>query len=171
MSWHVLFRFARFRFVRRQGAVVLLTLTALAGGLTVAPATAGARPQESQREREQQTRQDQQQERDRGRKGQETQPGRHPRLGACETGQLCLWADGRFKGHRRTYELSGTEIESCVPLPKGAVAKSFANRTGRPVTLYQSRECAETGEFSTFPSGSWTPHSAYRARALKIWEH
>lgn len=148
MSWHVLFRFTRFRCVRRQGAVVLLTLTALAGGLTVAPATAGARPQDRQ-----------------------TQPGRHPRLGACETGQLCLWADGRFKGHRRTYELSGTEIESCVPLPKGAVAKSFANRTGRPVTLYQSRECAETGEFSTFPSGSWTPHSAYRARALKIWEH
>lgn len=94
----------------------------------------------------------------------------HPRLGRCAAGQLCLWGGEKFRGGRRTFELSGTPIESCVPLPKGATTASFANRTGRPVTLYQSRECAGTGEFKTFPSGSWTPHSSYRARALKIWE-
>jgi hypothetical protein len=93
-----------------------------------------------------------------------------PRLGHCSAGQLCLWARERFKGPRRAYELSDVGMESCVPLPHGAGAESFANRTGRPVTLYQSRECQETGEFKTYPSGSWTPSSAYRARALKVWE-
>jgi hypothetical protein len=188
MSWYARFRDARFLCMRpvlnrfpgvRHGAatrraVVLLTLTAVGGGLAAAPATAGPRPQDRQTGHQvQQTEQTQQKqqlgERQKRRSGEKQR--RTGRLGACAAGQLCLWSDGRFKGHRRTYELSGTDIESCVPLPKGATAESFANRTGRPVTLYQSRKCAETGEFSTFPSGSWTPHSAYRARALKIWEH
>jgi len=152
---------------------VLLTLTALGGGLA-APATAGAREPDgqarvpanahTQRDEQQST----QQQRRSGRQEWRRTGKRH---GACAAGQLCLWPKGRYGGHRRTYELEGTAIESCVPLPKGAVAESFANRTGRPVTLYQSRKCAETGEFSTFPSGTWTPHSSYRARALKIWEH
>ena len=93
-----------------------------------------------------------------------------PRLGECSAGELCLWAGPGFRGERRTYELSGVPIESCVPLPAGASAQSFANRTGRPVTVYQSRECAETGEFNTHPSGSWTPRGAYRVRAVKFWE-
>lgn len=96
--------------------------------------------------------------------------GAQPRLGECAPGELCLWARSRFRGERRTYELSSVNIESCVPLPAGAGARSFANRTGRPVTVYQSRECADTGEFNTHPSGSWTPQGAYRVRAVKIWE-
>lgn len=92
-------------------------------------------------------------------------------LGACAAGELCLWTKPDFTGTKRVYELSGTDIESCVALPRGADAQSLANRTGRPVTTYQSRECAETGEFDTYPGdGTWAPGSPYRVRAFKIWE-
>ncbi|WP_101254166.1 peptidase inhibitor family I36 protein [Streptomyces barkulensis] len=93
-----------------------------------------------------------------------------PRLGECAAGELCLWERADFKGPRRTHELADTDIESCVPLPRGASVASLANRTGRPVTAYQSAECAETGEFDTYPSGSWAPRTDYRVRAVKIWE-
>lgn len=93
-----------------------------------------------------------------------------PRTGDCAAGELCLWAKTGFAGARQTHELAGTDIESCVPLTGGATAASLANRTGRPVTTYQSAECAETGEFDTYPSGSWAPESPYRIRAFKIWE-
>ena len=54
----------------------------------------------------------------------------------------------------------------------GGDAQSLANRTGRPVTTYQSAECAETGEFETYPGGgTWTPRSPYQVRAFKIWEN
>ncbi|MEU4866187.1 peptidase inhibitor family I36 protein [Streptomyces griseus] len=93
-------------------------------------------------------------------------------LGTCEAGRLCHWKKPDFTGARQTFELSGVDIESCVPLPKGGDAQSLANRTGRPVTTYQSAECAETGEFETYPGGgTWTPRSPYQVRAFKIWEN
>ncbi|WP_256094923.1 peptidase inhibitor family I36 protein [Streptomyces sp. EN27] len=93
-------------------------------------------------------------------------------LGSCEAGRLCLWKKPDFTGARHTFELSDTDIESCVPLPKGGDAQSLANRTGRPVTTYQSAECAETGEFETYPGGgTWAPRSPYQVRAFKIWEN
>ncbi|MFJ9036008.1 peptidase inhibitor family I36 protein [Streptomyces sp. NPDC102406] len=94
-----------------------------------------------------------------------------PTLGACAAGELCLWDKTGFKGHRQTYELAGIDIESCVALPEGSSVASIANRTGRPVTTYQSAKCGETGEFQTYPgSGTWEPESPYRARAFKVWE-
>ncbi|MEV7868371.1 peptidase inhibitor family I36 protein [Streptomyces sp. NPDC088124] len=94
-----------------------------------------------------------------------------PRLGTCAAGELCLWEKDDFKGARQTHELSGTDIDSCVPLPAGTTAHSLANRTGRPVTTYQSATCGETGEFETYPgTGTWLPSSPYRVRAFKIWE-
>ncbi|MGP3979758.1 peptidase inhibitor family I36 protein [Streptomyces sp. KR80] len=93
------------------------------------------------------------------------------RLGGCAPGQLCLWEKPEFRGVRHTYELSDIDIESCVPLPHGVTAASLANRTGRPVTTYQSAECGETGEFETYPgSGTWSPQSPYQVRAFKVWE-
>ncbi|MFH9652968.1 peptidase inhibitor family I36 protein [Streptomyces anulatus] len=93
-------------------------------------------------------------------------------LGTCEAGSLCLWKKPDFSGARHAYVLSGVDIESCIPLPKGGDAQSLANRTGRPVTTYQSAECAETGEFETYPGGgTWTPRSPYQVRAFKIWEN
>ena len=92
-------------------------------------------------------------------------------LGNCAAGELCLWQKPGFRGTRYAHELAGTDIESCVPLPPGTDAQALANRTGRPVTTYQSAECAETGEFDTYPGGgSWVPQSPYRVRAFKVWE-
>ncbi|MFJ3902321.1 peptidase inhibitor family I36 protein [Streptomyces sp. NPDC090025] len=92
-------------------------------------------------------------------------------LGACGPGQLCLWPKTEFKGRAQAHELAALDIESCVALPAGTSAQSLANRTGRPVTTYQSAECAETGEFETYPGkGVWVPQSPYQVRAFKIWE-
>ncbi|WP_137989504.1 peptidase inhibitor family I36 protein [Streptomyces vilmorinianum] len=94
-----------------------------------------------------------------------------PKLGACAPGQLCLWPKADFKGKAQAHELAGTDIESCVALPPGTSAQALANRTGRPVTTYQSAECAETGEFETYPGrGTWVPQTPYQVRAFKIWE-
>ncbi|WP_149183260.1 peptidase inhibitor family I36 protein [Streptomyces sp. TRM49041] len=94
------------------------------------------------------------------------------RLGPCDSGQLCLWEKEEFNGTRLTHELATTDIESCIPLPAGTTAAALANRTGRPVTTYQSATCAETGEFETYPGGgTWVPRSPYQVRAFKIWEN
>ncbi|MGW6565110.1 peptidase inhibitor family I36 protein [Streptomyces sp. NPDC054975] len=93
------------------------------------------------------------------------------RLGACGPGQLCLWPKADFRGAAWTHELAGTDVDSCVALPPGTSAQALANRTGRPVTTYQSAECAETGEFETYPGrGTWVPQTPYQVRAFKIWE-
>ncbi|WP_327367243.1 peptidase inhibitor family I36 protein [Streptomyces sp. NBC_01217] len=94
------------------------------------------------------------------------------RPGACESGQLCLWEKPDFTGARQVHELSTIDIESCVPLPAGSKVQALANRTGRPVTTYQSAECGETGEFETYPGGgTWVPRSPYQVRAFKVWEN
>ncbi|GHG73096.1 peptidase inhibitor family I36 protein [Streptomyces griseocarneus] len=90
--------------------------------------------------------------------------------GTCSAGQLCLWPKTEFRGQRHASELAGIDIESCVALPAGVTAASLVNRTGRPVTTYQSATCGETGEFDTYPSGSWVPESPYVVRAYKVWE-
>lgn len=94
-----------------------------------------------------------------------------PTLRDCGAGELCLWEKAGFEGTRKTYELADIDIESCIVLPAGSGAQALANRTGRPVTTYQSAECAETGEFDTYPGGgTWVPDSPYRVRAFKVWE-
>ncbi|MFI6418187.1 peptidase inhibitor family I36 protein [Streptomyces sp. NPDC050842] len=92
-------------------------------------------------------------------------------LGACGPGRLCLWPKPDFKGRVQSHELATTDIDSCVALPPGTSAQSLANRTGRPVTTYQSAECAEAGEFETYPGrGTWVPQTPYEVRAFKLWE-
>ncbi|MGW0736937.1 peptidase inhibitor family I36 protein [Streptomyces sp. NPDC002851] len=94
-----------------------------------------------------------------------------PGRAGCDPGELCLWERADHKGDRTTYDLTSVDIESCHALPAGSSAQALANRTGRPVTTYQSAECAETAEFDTYPgSGTWLPRSPYRVRAFKIWE-
>ncbi|MFF1381479.1 peptidase inhibitor family I36 protein [Streptomyces sp. NPDC058308] len=94
-----------------------------------------------------------------------------PTLRGCGPGELCLWQRAEFRGVRQVHELADIDIESCVALPEGGSATALANRTGRPVTVYQSAECAETAEFDTYPgSGTWVPETPYRVRAFKVWE-
>lgn len=93
------------------------------------------------------------------------------RLGDCAAGQFCWWNRPDFRGPSHPQELYATATQACVALPKGAVAASFANRMGRPVTVYQDRECGETGEFDTYPGdGTWVPAAGYQVRAFKVWE-
>ncbi|GLV97189.1 peptidase inhibitor family I36 protein [Streptomyces lavendulae] len=88
----------------------------------------------------------------------------------CATGELCLWSKPDFKGTKQTYDLSTLSINSCTALPAGNY-QSLINRTGRPVTTYQSDVCAETGEFQTYPGdGVLLPQSPYQVRAFKVWE-
>jgi hypothetical protein len=88
----------------------------------------------------------------------------------CNAGEFCLWGKTNFGGPRQLHELDGTDIESCVVLPEGEPARSFVNRTGRPVTTYQSATCASEAESNTYPSGTLVPESPYTVRAFKIWE-
>ncbi|MER5808870.1 peptidase inhibitor family I36 protein [Streptomyces sp. NPDC002033] len=89
---------------------------------------------------------------------------------ACATGELCLWTKPDFKGTKQVYDLSTLTINSCTALPAGTY-QSLINRTGRPVTTYQSDVCAETGEFQTYPGdGVLLPQSPYQVRAFKVWE-
>ncbi|MDH6542052.1 peptidase inhibitor family I36 protein [Streptomyces lavendulae] len=88
----------------------------------------------------------------------------------CATGELCLWSKPDFKGTKQTFDLSTLSINSCTALPAGNY-QSLINRTGRPVTTYQSDVCAETGEFQTYPGdGVLLPQSPYQVRAFKVWE-
>ena len=63
-----------------------------------------------------------------------------------------------------------------VDTAKDFVILPLQSITGQPalqsaVTTYQSAQCAETGEYDTYPGGgSWVPRSPYQVRAFKVWE-
>ncbi|MYW01196.1 hypothetical protein GT354_23530 [Streptomyces sp. SID3343] len=91
---------------------------------------------------------------------------------SCVPGQVCFWAAPGFTGTpAATFELATTNANECVSLPDGVDALSFANRMDRYVTMYQSRECATEGDFSTYPGqGVFVPKVPYVVRAFQIWE-
>ncbi|MYS85887.1 hypothetical protein GTZ85_38155 [Streptomyces sp. SID5474] len=90
----------------------------------------------------------------------------------CSPGQVCFWTEPGFAGApAATFELTGANVEQCVSLPNGVDALSFANRMDRYVTMYQSRECATEGDFSTYPGeGVFVPEVPFTVRAFQIWE-
>jgi Peptidase inhibitor family I36 len=92
--------------------------------------------------------------------------------GRCDAGEFCVWTGTRHTGHRYVWDLSTAGIENCVALPAGVSGRSFANRVGRPVTVYQDRTCGSEAEFDTYPGdGTWVPESSFTVRALKVWEN
>lgn len=92
--------------------------------------------------------------------------------GACAPGQICFWTEPAFAEDPSViFELATADVESCVSLPEGVDARSFANRMDRYVTMYQSRECATEGDFDTYPGdGVFVPEVPYAVRAFQIWE-
>lgn len=95
------------------------------------------------------------------------EPGQQP----CERGEFCLWPDEGYKGEVVRVALENTNPGECVPLPEGLDARSFANRTKRPVTVYQGRDCSTEGEFDTYPGGgTFVPEAPYVVRGLQIWD-
>ncbi|MFC4853268.1 peptidase inhibitor family I36 protein [Actinophytocola glycyrrhizae] len=90
----------------------------------------------------------------------------------CERGEFCLWPDEDHQGEIQRIALENANPGECVPLPAGFDARSFANRTKRPVTVYQGRDCATEAEFDTYPGGgTFVPAAPYVVRGVQIWEN
>lgn len=89
----------------------------------------------------------------------------------CREGHFCAWSEESFTGLSQHSAPAEVELERCVPLPEGLEAKSFANRTHQPVTVYQDPDCDTSADFSTHPPGSRVPDAPYVARAIQIWHH
>ncbi|GAB3436620.1 peptidase inhibitor family I36 protein [Actinophytocola sediminis] len=89
----------------------------------------------------------------------------------CERGEFCLWPGERYTGDPHRFTLANTNPGECVPLPDTVDGRSFANRTTRPVTVYQGRDCATEGEFDTYPGGgTFVPTAPYLVRGVQIWQ-
>ncbi|MBB4912017.1 peptidase inhibitor family I36 protein [Actinophytocola algeriensis] len=90
----------------------------------------------------------------------------------CERGEFCLWPGESYQGAIQRIALENTNPGECVSLPEGVDARSFANRTKRPITVYQGRDCATEGEFDTYPGGgTFVPAAPYVVRGVQIWEN
>lgn len=89
----------------------------------------------------------------------------------CPTGTFCTWPEENYTGQMHELGIQATALEECVPLQAGFEVRSFMNKTGHPVTVYQDVNCATEAEFATYPTGSQTPQATYVARAIKIWSH
>jgi Peptidase inhibitor family I36 len=89
----------------------------------------------------------------------------------CERGEFCVWPDEDYGGAPVRVALANANPGECVPLAEGADGRSFVNRTKRPVTVYQGRDCSTEGEFATYPGGgTFVPEAPYVVRAVQIWE-
>lgn len=90
----------------------------------------------------------------------------------CERGEFCLWPGEGYEGDLNRLALENVNPEECFPLPDEFDARSFANRTHRPVTVYQGRDCSTEGEFDTYPGGgTYVPEAPYVVRGVQIWTH
>ncbi|MCI2423811.1 peptidase inhibitor family I36 protein [Saccharopolyspora sp. K220] len=89
----------------------------------------------------------------------------------CPTGAFCVWSGVNHTGDRHEIDIRPTVLEQCTPLPQEFEVRSFANNTGRPVTVYQDARCASDAEFTTHPTGSHSPEPTFVVRAIKVWSH
>ncbi|SFB26174.1 Peptidase inhibitor family I36 [Amycolatopsis marina] len=89
----------------------------------------------------------------------------------CAQGEFCMWSEEFHSGEIARHDLRNTNPEECVALPEEMDAKSFVNRTDRYVTVYQDRDCATEGDFSTYPGdGTFVPQAPFAVRAIQIWD-
>jgi peptidase inhibitor family I36 len=89
----------------------------------------------------------------------------------CERGEFCVWPDEHYGGTILRVALENSNPGECVPLAEGVIGRSFANRSGRPVTVYQGPDCDTEGEFSTYPGGgTFVPEAPFVVRGVQIWE-
>ncbi|MHA6802247.1 peptidase inhibitor family I36 protein [Salinifilum ghardaiensis] len=87
----------------------------------------------------------------------------------CPTGTFCTWTEGAFSGGAQHVDLDEHPLEECITLPE--TARSFANSTDRPVTVYADEHCGSELNFSTFPQGAQVPEAEYPARAIQVWRY
>lgn len=88
----------------------------------------------------------------------------------CDAGELCLWPQPGYRGSAVRLSLADTNPGECVPV--GVEGRSFANLLSRPVTVYQSLDCATEGEFDTYPGrGTYVPCGPFVVRGVQIWSY
>lgn len=88
----------------------------------------------------------------------------------CERGEFCLWPAENYQGAIQRIALENANPGECVPLPEGFDGRSFTNRSKRPVTVYQGRDCSTEAEFDTYPGGgTFVPAAPYVVRGVQIW--
>lgn len=88
----------------------------------------------------------------------------------CDRGEFCAWAKANYGGTALRHNLETANPGECVPLGE-LVARSFANRLTKDVTVYQGDTCSTEAEFSTYPKGgTYVPDAPFVVRAIQIWE-
>lgn len=90
---------------------------------------------------------------------------------ACAQGSFCTWSGTEYRAPVSAHAAEHVARERCLPLPAGREVRSFANRTGHPVTVYQDPDCDTHAEFSTQSNGAQVPRAPYVVRAITIWDH
>jgi hypothetical protein len=101
------------------------------------------------------------------------QPARQPEQPAptCDRGEFCVWSGVDYSGDSHRLDLESANPRECIPLPNGFVARSFANRLNRDVSVYQGATCSTEAEFTTYPGkGTYVPDAPFVVRAIQVWE-
>ncbi|MEU4448892.1 peptidase inhibitor family I36 protein [Actinosynnema sp. NPDC050801] len=95
-----------------------------------------------------------------------------PRPGPqCDRGEFCVWSAADYTGDSHRLDLETANPRECIPLPDGFVARSFANRLNRDVSVYQGATCSTEAEFTTYPGkGTYVPDAPFVVRAIQVWE-
>jgi len=88
----------------------------------------------------------------------------------CDAGEFCAWAKENYRGAISKLDLETANPGECVALPNDLVARSFANRLTREVTVYQGTTCSTEADFTTYPAGTYVPVVQFVARAIRIYE-
>lgn len=87
----------------------------------------------------------------------------------CDPGEFCAWSKDNYTGTARRYNLETANPGECIALD-GLVARSFANRLSKDVTVYQGETCSTEAEFTTYPKGgTYVPVAPFVVRAIQIW--
>lgn len=90
---------------------------------------------------------------------------------SCDIGVFCAWQGENYAGPAQFADVRTAGLQQCAPLDHGMEARSFVNRTDRPVTVYQGTSCSTEGDFTTYPGGTFIPRAPFIVRAIQIWPH
>jgi hypothetical protein len=89
----------------------------------------------------------------------------------CDAGEFCAWEKEYYHGTAARFTLETANPGECVPLGNGLVARSFANRLTRDVTVYQGETCSTEADFLTYPrGGTFVPVAPFVVRAIQVWQ-
>jgi len=89
----------------------------------------------------------------------------------CDRGEFCVWEGVDYTGTSHRLDLESANPGECVALPDELVARSFANRLTRDVSVFQGVTCSTEADFTTYPGkGTFVPDAPFVIRAIQVWE-